>query len=161
VRHGHRPRGAAGRQIFQRRTDGSCRELTERLRPDDVDERLQDFPLGADCLGCSPSKTVGQPVVDRLRHSVGSVCDDPVVQLIVQLCKLGPDLGLVLARDLLAPPLAVGTGLEADHATPAARAMPVGLRVAALLAPTVTLAKIDIAADLVGDTGIEPVTSSV
>ena len=38
----------------------------------------------------------------------------------MQLGELGPDLGLVLARDLLAPRLAVGVGLEADHATPAA-----------------------------------------
>jgi hypothetical protein len=37
-------------------------------------------------------------------------------------------VGLLLARDLLAPPLAVGAGLETDHATPAARTMPVGLR---------------------------------
>jgi hypothetical protein len=29
------------------------------------------------------------------------------------------------------------------------------------MAPTMTLTKIDMAADLVGDTGIEPVTSSV
>jgi hypothetical protein len=36
------------------------------------------------------------------------------------------------AGDFLAPPLAVGAGLETDHATPATRAMPVGLRVAAL-----------------------------
>jgi hypothetical protein len=56
------------------------------------------------------------------------MCDYPVVQLIVQLGELGPDLGLVLSRDLLAPALAVRAGLETDHATPAARAMPVGLR---------------------------------
>ena len=34
-------------------------------------------------------------------------------------------------------------------------------RLATGMAPTVILTKIDIAADLVGDTGIEPVTSSV
>jgi hypothetical protein len=66
------------------------------------------------------------------RHGVASVCDYSVIQLVVQLCELGPDLGLILAGDFLAPPLAVRAGLEADHATPAARAMPVGLRVAAL-----------------------------
>jgi hypothetical protein len=32
----------------------------------------------------------------------------------------------------LAPPLAIRAGLETDHATSAARAMPVGLGVAAL-----------------------------
>ncbi len=109
-----------------------CRELTQRHCPDDVDQRLQDFPLGADRLRCPASKSVGQPVVDRLRHGVGSVCDYSVVQLVVQLGELRPDLGLVLARDLLAPPLAVGAGLETDHATPAARTMTMGLRVAAL-----------------------------
>ena len=67
-----------------------------------------------------------------MRHGVGSVCQDPVVQLIVQLGELGPDLALVRAGDLLAPALAVRARLETDHATPAARAMPVGLRVAAL-----------------------------
>jgi hypothetical protein len=46
--------------------------------------------------------------------------------------ELGPDLGLGLAGDFLAPPLAVRAGLEADHATPAARTMPAVLRVAAL-----------------------------
>jgi len=111
----------------------------------------------------------------------------------VQFCELGPDLGLVLARDFLAPPLAVRAGLETDHATPAAQAMSVGLRVAALprvievdavfapatpgchgpqpyrladhlatgMAPIAIAMKINIVADLVGDTGIEPVTSSV
>jgi len=132
VRHGHRPRGAGGRQVFQRRPDGSRRELTQRNYPDDADERLQDFPLGADRLRCPPGSPVGQPVLDRLRHGVASVGDYSVVQLIVQLCQLGPDLGLVLARDLLAPPLAVRTRLEADHTAPAARAMSMVLRVAAL-----------------------------
>ena len=79
------------------------------------------------------------------------------------------------------------------HATPAALAMPVGLRVAALppsdrsryclrpsracpswaaayrfadrlatgMAPTAMPTKIDIGADLVGDTGLEPMTSTV
>ncbi len=132
VRHGHRPCGAGGRQVFQRRPDGSRRELTQRHCPDGGDERLQDFPLGADCLRCPASKPVGQPVLDRLRHGVGSVGDYSVVQLIVQLRELGPDLGLVLARDFLAPPLAVRAGLETHHATPATRTMPMGLRVAAL-----------------------------
>jgi len=59
VRHGHRPRGAGGRQLLQRRPDGSRRELTQRHCPDDADERLQDFPLGADRLRCPASKTVG------------------------------------------------------------------------------------------------------
>jgi hypothetical protein len=54
-----------------------------------------------------------------------------VVQ-VVQLRELSPDLGLGLAGDLLAPPLAVRAGLEADYTTPAARTMPVGLRVAAV-----------------------------
>jgi hypothetical protein len=97
VRHGHRPCGSGGRQFFQRRPDGSRRELTERHRPDDADERLQDLALGADCLGCPASKAIGQPVVDRLRHGVDSVRDYPVVQLIVQFRELGPDLGLVRA----------------------------------------------------------------
>jgi hypothetical protein len=48
VRHAHRPGGAGSRQLFQRRPDGSRRELTQRHCPDDGDERLQDFPLGAD-----------------------------------------------------------------------------------------------------------------
>jgi hypothetical protein len=65
-------------------------------------------------------------------NGVGSVCDYSVVQLIVQLCELGPDLGLALARDLLPPSPTVRAGLEADNATPAARAVPMGLRVAAL-----------------------------
>jgi hypothetical protein len=60
------------------------------------------------------------------------VRDYSVVQLVVQLGELGPDLGLVPAGDLLAPPLAVRAGLETDHTTPATLAMPVGLRVAAL-----------------------------
>ena len=59
MRHGHRPGGAGGRQLFQRRPDGSRRELTQRHCPDDADERLQDFPLGADRLRCPASKTVG------------------------------------------------------------------------------------------------------
>jgi len=50
----------------------------------------------------------------------------------VQLRELGPDLGLGLAGDLLAPPLAVRAGLEADYTTPAAQTMPMGLRVAAI-----------------------------
>ena len=132
MRHGHRARGAGSRQIFQRRPDGSRRELTQRHYADDADERLQDFPLGADCLGCSADKAVGQPVVDCLGHGVGSVCDYSVVQLIMELCELGPDLGLVPAGDLLAPPLTFRAGLKADHATPAAEAMPMGLEVAAL-----------------------------
>jgi hypothetical protein len=48
----------------------------------------------------------------------GSVCDYPIVQLIVQFSEPGPNLGLVLARDLLAPPLAVRPGLEAGNTTP-------------------------------------------
>jgi hypothetical protein len=132
VRHGYRPRGAGSCQFFQRRPDGRRREFTQRHRPDDADERLQDFPLGADCLRSAAGKTVGQPVLDRLGHGAGGVGDHAVVQLIVQLRELDPDLGLVPARDLLAPPLAIRAGLEADHAAPAARAMPVGLRVAAL-----------------------------
>jgi len=111
VRHAHRPCGAGGRQVFQRQPDGGRRELAQRQCPDDVDERLQDFPLGADRLRRSARKTVGQPVLDRLRHGVGSVGHYPVVQLIVQLGELGPDLGLVLAGDFLAPPLAVRAGL--------------------------------------------------
>ncbi len=67
-----------------------------------------------------------------MRHGVGGVRDHAVVQLVVQLRELGPDLGLGLAGDLLAPPLAVRAGLEADYATPAARTMPMGLRVAAI-----------------------------
>jgi hypothetical protein len=112
VRHGHRPRGAGGRQFLQRRPDGSRRELTQRHRPDDADERLQDFPLGADRLRCPASKSIGQPVVDRLGYGVAGVRDHAVVQLIVQLRELGPDLGLGLAGDLLAPPLAVRPGLR-------------------------------------------------
>lgn len=69
------------------------------------------------------SKSIGRPVIDRVCHGAGSVCDYSVVQL----RELGPDLGLVLARDLLSPPLAVRAGLETDHATPAARTMPMGL----------------------------------
>jgi hypothetical protein len=67
-----------------------------------------------------------------MRHGVAGVRDHAVVQFVVQLRELGPDLGLGLARDFLAPPLAVRAGFEADHATPAARAMPVGLKVAAV-----------------------------
>jgi hypothetical protein len=63
------------------------------------------------------------------------VCDYSVVPLIVQLRELGPDLGLVLARDFLTPPLAVRAGLEADYAALAARTMPVDLRVAAAGTP--------------------------
>ena len=121
-----------GRQLFQRRPDGSRREPTQRHRPDDANERLQDFPLGADSLRRPASKAIGQPLPDRLRHGVDSVRDYSVVKLVVQLRELGPDLGLVPSRDLLAPPLAVRARLEADDATPAARAMPMGLRVAAL-----------------------------
>jgi hypothetical protein len=33
VRHGHRPRGAGSRQVFQRRPDDGGRELTQRYRP--------------------------------------------------------------------------------------------------------------------------------
>jgi hypothetical protein len=101
VRHPHRPRRAGGRQLFQRRPGGSRRELTQRHCPDDADERLQDFPLGADCLRPSracPSWEAAYRFADRL-----------------------------------------ATGM----------------------APTMILTKIDIAAELVGDTGIEPVTSSV
>jgi hypothetical protein len=50
----------------------------------------------------------------------------------VQFRELGPDFALVLAGDFLAPALAVRAGLETDYATPAAWALPVGLRVAAL-----------------------------
>ena len=132
VRHAHRPCGAGGRQVFRRRPDGRRRELTQRYCADDVDQRLQDFPLGADRLRCPASKSIGQPVFDRVCHGVGSVCDYSVVQLVVQFRELGPDLRLVLARHLLAPPLAVRAGLETDNATPAARTMPMGLRVAAL-----------------------------
>jgi hypothetical protein len=132
VRHAHRPGGAGSRQFFERRPDSRRRELTQRHRPDDADERLQDFPLGADRLGCPADETVGQPVPDRLRHGVAGVRDHAVVQLVVQLRELGPDLGLGLAGDLLAPPLAVRAGLEADYTTPAARTMPMGLRVAAV-----------------------------
>jgi hypothetical protein len=38
VRHGHRACGAGGRQVLQRRPDGSRRELPQRHRPDDADE---------------------------------------------------------------------------------------------------------------------------
>jgi hypothetical protein len=131
VRHGHRPGGAGGRQIFQRGPDVSRRELTQRHCPDDVDKRLQDFPLSADRLRCAASKSISQPVFDRLLHGVGSVCNYSVVQLIVQLGELGPNFCLVLARDFLAPSVAVRAGLEADNAPPTARAMPMGLRVAA------------------------------
>ncbi len=132
VCHGHRPRSAGGRQVLQRRPDGSRRELTQRHRPDDADERIQDFPLGADSLRCPAGKSIGQPVVDRLGHGVGRIRDHAVVQLIVQFRELCPDFALVLPRDFLAPPLAVRAGLETDHATPATRTMPMGLRVAAL-----------------------------
>jgi hypothetical protein len=128
VRHAHRPCGAGGRQVFQRRPDRRRRKLTQRHCPDDIDQRLQDFPLGADRLRCPARKSVGQPVFDRVCHGAGSVGDYSVVQLVVQLRELGPDLGLVLALDLLAPPLAVRAGLETDHATPAAKTMPMGLR---------------------------------
>jgi hypothetical protein len=77
---------------------------------------LEDFPLGADLLRCPASKSAGQPVFDRLRYGVGSVCDYSVVQLIMQFRELCPDVGLVLARDFLAPPLAVRAELETDHA---------------------------------------------
>ena len=70
------------------------------------------------------------PHIDRLGHGIGGVRDYSVVQLVVQLGELGPDLGLVPAGDSQA--LAVRAGLETDHATPATWAMPVGLRVAAL-----------------------------
>ena len=132
VRHAHRPGGAGGRQLFERRPDGCRRELTQRHCPDDADERLQDFPLGADSFGCPTGKTVGQPVPDRMRHGVAGVRDHAVIQFVVELRELGPDLGLGLAGDLLAPLLAVRTGLEADYTTPAARTMPMGLRVAAV-----------------------------
>jgi hypothetical protein len=39
-------------------------------------------------------------------HGVGGVRDHAVGQFVVQLRELGPDLGLGLAGDLLAPPLA-------------------------------------------------------
>jgi Na+(H+)/acetate symporter ActP len=55
---------------------------------------------------------------------VGGVRDDAVVQLVVQLGELGPDLCLILAGDFLATPLAVRAGLEAVYTTPAARTMP-------------------------------------
>jgi len=132
VRHAHCPSGTGDGQLFQRRPDGSRRELTQRHRPDDADERLQDFPLGSDRLRSPACETVGQPVPDGLGHGVGGVRDHAIAQLVVQLRELGPDLGLGLAGDLLAPPLAVRAGLDADHAPPAARAMPMGLRVAAL-----------------------------
>ena len=67
-----------------------------------------------------------------MRHGVAGVRDHAVIQFVVQLRELGPDLGLGLAGDLLAPPLAVRAGLEADYTTPAARTMPMGLRVAAV-----------------------------
>src|SRR6266516_5564465 len=102
--------------------------LTPRYCPDDVDERLQHFPLGADRLRCPANESIGQPVSDRLRHGIGSACDYSVVQLVVQFRELGPNLGLVLARDLLAPPLAVRAGLETDNATPATRPVPMRLR---------------------------------
>jgi hypothetical protein len=101
MRHGHRPGGAGGRQLFQRRPGGSRRELTQRHCTDGADERLQDFPLGADCLRPSracPSWAAAYRFTDRL-----------------------------------------ATGM----------------------APATISTKIDIASDLVGDTGIEPVTSSV
>jgi hypothetical protein len=132
VRHAHRPGGAGSRQVFQRGPDSSRRELTQRHRPDYADEGLQHFPLGTDSLGCPARKAIGQPVVDRLGHGVGRVRDHAVVQLIVQFRELCPDFALVFPRDFLAPPLAVRAGLETDYATPASRAMPVGLRVAAL-----------------------------
>jgi len=49
----------------------------------------------------------------------------------MQRRELGPDFSLVLARDLLAPSVAVRAGLEADNAPPTAWAMPMGLRIAA------------------------------
>ena len=67
-----------------------------------------------------------------MRHGVASVRDHAVVQFVVQLRELGPDLGLGPAGDLLPPPLVVGAWLEADYTTPAARTMPMGLRVAAV-----------------------------
>ena len=48
MRHGHRACGTSGRQVFQRRPDMGRGKLTQRHRSDDVDERLQDLPLGAD-----------------------------------------------------------------------------------------------------------------
>ena len=67
-----------------------------------------------------------------MRHGVGGVRDHAVVQLVVQFRELGQDLGLGPAGDLLPPPLVVRAGLKADYATPAARTMPMGLRVAAV-----------------------------
>jgi hypothetical protein len=109
-----------------------------------------------------------------------------------ELNELGPDLRLVPAGDLLAAPLAVGPGLEADHTSPSPRAVPVVVRVAAppsdrsRWSPRPSRAcppgrepdrnrhrlgyrngsHRDLyedrhSSDLVGDSGIEPLTSSV
>ena len=117
------------------------------------------------------------------------MANHPIVQLIMQLGELGPDLCLIPAGDLLAAPLAVGPRFEADHTTPSSRAVPMATGVAALsrvievdgilapatsgrqaarrtdlatgMAPAAISTKVDMCSDLVGDTGIEPVTSSV
>ena len=116
VRHEHHACGTSGREVFQRRPDMGRRKFTQRHRPDDADERLQELPLGADRLRRPPGKPIGQPVSDRLLYGVASVRHYADVQLVVQIGELDPDLGLVSARDLLAPSPTVRTGLETGTA---------------------------------------------
>src|SRR5215470_13536643 len=64
----------------------------------------------------NPSITRRPAVPDGLGDGVARVADNAVVQLVMQLGELGPDLRLVPVEDFLAAPLAVGPGFEADHA---------------------------------------------
>ena len=81
-----------------------------------------------------PGRCQGAAPAARGQHADGAVtgvpCRGPCAA-IVQLSELGPNFGLVLARDFLAPSVAIRAGLEADDTPPTARAMPMGLRVAA------------------------------